>query len=152
MSGYRDMVGLLQRVTSAHVMIDGKTVGEIGRGLLVLVGIERADNEVQASRLVDRLLGFRVFPDEAGKMNRSVQDIDGGILLVPNFTLVADTTKGTRASFTPAAPPDMGQRLFNHLVACLQERHRAVHSGIFGADMQVTLVNDGPVTFWLRVS
>ena len=146
------MVGLLQRVTSAQVTIDGKTVGEIGRGLLVLVGIERADNEVQASRLVDRLLGFRVFPDEAGKMNRSVQDIDGGMLLVPNFTLVADTAKGTRASFTPAAPPDVGQRLFDHLVARAQEQHLAVHSGIFGVDMQVMLVNDGPVTFWLRVS
>ncbi len=146
------MVGLLQRVTSAKVTIDGKTVGEIERGLLVLVGIERADNEARGARLVDRLLGFRVFPDEAGKMNRSVQDIDGGMLLVPNFTLVADTAKGTRASFTPAAAPDVGQRLFAHVVARAQERHRAVYSGIFGADMQVMLVNDGPVTFWLRVS
>ncbi len=146
------MVGLLQRVTSAKVTIDGKTVGEIGRGLLVLVGIERADNEAQGARLVDRLLGFRVFADEAGKMNRSVQDIDGGVLLVPNFTLVADTAKGARASFTPAAAPDVGQRLFAHVVARAQERHRAVYSGIFGADMQVMLVNDGPVTFWLRVS
>ncbi len=146
------MVGLLQRVTSAKVTIDGKTVGEIGRGLLVLVGIERADNEAQGARLVDRLLGFRVFPDEAGKMNRSVQDIDGGVLLVPNFTLVADTAKGTRASFTPAAPPDVSQRLFAHVVGRAQERHHAVHSGIFGADMQVMLINDGPVTFWLRVS
>ena len=146
------MVGLLQRVTSAKVAIDGKTVGEIGRGLLVLVGIERADNEAQGARLVDRLLGFRVFPDEAGKMNRSVQDIDGGVLLVPNFTLVADTAKGTRASFTPAAAPDVGQRLFDHVVARAQEQHGAVRSGVFGADMQVMLVNDGPVTFWLRVS
>jgi len=146
------MVGLLQRVTSAKVTIDGKTVGEIERGLLVLVGIERADNEARGARLVDRLLGFRVFPDEAGKMNRSVQDIDGGMLLVPNFTVVADTAKGTRASFTPAAAPDVGQRLFAHVVARAQERHRAVYSGIFGADMQVMLVNDGPVTFWLRVS
>ena len=146
------MVGLLQRVTSAKVTIDGKTVGEIGRGLLVLVGIERVDNEAQGARLVDRLLGFRVFPDEAGKMNRSVQDINGGMLLVPNFTLVADTAKGARASFTPAAAPDVGQRLFDHLVARTRERHRAVHSGVFGADMQVMLVNDGPVTFWLRVS
>lgn len=146
------MVGLLQRVTSAKVTVDGKTVAEIGRGLLVLVGIERTDNEAQGTRLVDRLLGFRVFPDEAGKMNRSVQDIDGGMLLVPNFTLVADTAKGTRASFTPAAAPDVGQWLFDHLVARAQERHTAVHSGIFGADMQVALVNDGPVTFWLRVS
>ena len=146
------MVGLLQRVTSAKVTIDGETVGEIERGLLVLVGIERADNEARGARLVDRLLGYRVFPDEAGKMNRSVQDIDGGMLLVPNFTLVADTAKGTRASFTQAAAPDVGQRLFAHVVARARERHRAVHSGIFGADMQAMLVNDGSVTFWLRVS
>lgn len=145
------MVGLLQRVTGAKVAIDNNTVGEIGPGLLVLVGIERADGEAQGLRLVERLLGFRVFADVTGKMNRSVQDIEGGLLLVPNFTLVADTAKGTRASFTPAASPDVGERLFDHVVACAREQHQPVDSGRFGADMQVALVNDGPVTFWLRV-
>lgn len=146
------MIGLLQRVTAARVMVDSETVGEIGRGLLVLVGIERADSENKADRLLDRLLGYRVFPDDAGRMNRSLQDIGGGLLLVPNFTLVADTRKGMRASFTPAASPDEGKRLFDYLVNGAQARYFLVESGIFGAHMQVSLTNDGPVTFSLRVS
>lgn len=145
------MIGLLQRVSHAEVTVDGKTIGEIGRGLLVLVGVERSDDDRKADRLLDRLLGYRVFADVAGRMNHSLQDIGGGLLLVPNFTLVADTQKGMRASFTPAASPDDGERLFNHLVDCARARHPVVESGIFGADMQVALVNDGPVTLWLRV-
>lgn len=145
------MIGLLQRVSQAGVSVDGKTVGAIGRGLLVLVGVERGDDERRADRLLERLLGYRVFPDADGKMNLSVQDIAGGLLLVPQFTLAADTDQGMRASFTPAAAPAEGQRLFEHLLAQARRRHANVASGVFGAEMQVTLTNDGPVTFWLQV-
>lgn len=145
------MIGLLQRVNSAKVEVDGEVVGAIGRGLLVLVGVERGDAEAQAERLLERLLTYRVFSDPAGKMNRSLQDTGGGLLLVPQFTLAADTRKGTRASFTTAAEPQRGLHLFDHLMQLAWERHRDVQSGHFGADMQVTLVNDGPVTFWLQV-
>ncbi len=145
------MIGLLQRVSNASVTVDNQTVGEIGRGLLVLIGIERTDTESEADRLLDRLLGYRVFPDDAGRMNQSVQDIGGGLLLVPNFTLVADTRKGMRASFMPAASPDVGKRLFDHLVANARARHVLVQSGTFGANMQINLTNDGPVTFCLRI-
>jgi len=145
------MIGLLQRVSQAAVSVDGKPVGAIGRGLLVLVGVERGDDESRADRLLERLLGYRVFPDADGKMNLSVQDIGGGLLLVPQFTLAADTNKGMRASFTPAAAPAEGQRLFEYLLTQARRRHANVASGVFGADMQVTLTNDGPVTFWLQV-
>ena len=145
------MIGLLQRVRSAQVEIDGKTVGAIGRGLLVLVGVEQGDDEARAERLLERLLGYRVFPDAAGKMNLSVRDIGGGLLLVPQFTLAADTDKGMRPSFTPAAAPELGQRLFAYLVEKARTQHVSVEMGVFGADMQVTLTNDGPVTFWLQV-
>lgn len=145
------MIGLLQRVSQATVTVDGQTVGVIGRGLLVLVGVKRGDDEASADRLLERLLGYRVFPDAEGKMNLSVQDIGGGLLLVPQFTLAADTKKGMRASFTPAAPPAEGQRLFERLLAQARRRHTNVASGVFGADMQVSLTNDGPVTFWLQV-
>jgi D-tyrosyl-tRNA(Tyr) deacylase len=144
------MIGLLQRVTSARVEVDGETVGAIGRGLLVLVGVQQEDNEARAARLLDRLLGYRVFPDAAGRMNLSLRDIGGGLLLVPQFTLAADTRKGTRASFTSAAPPDEGRRLFEHLVALARGADPDLQTGRFGADMQVSLVNDGPVTFWLQ--
>jgi len=144
------MIGLLQRVSQASVTVDGKTVGAIGRGILVLVGVERGDDETRADRLLERMLGYRVFPDAEGKMNRSVQDIVGGLLLVPQFTLAADTQKGMRASFTPAAPPAEGQRLFEYLLAQARRQHANVASGVFGADMQVSLTNDGPVTFWLK--
>lgn len=143
------MIGLLQRVTQARVEVAGQAVGAIGRGLLVLVGVERGDQEARADRLLQRLLGYRVFPDAQGRMNHSLSEIGGGLLLVPQFTLAADTRKGTRASFTSAAPPEEGERLFVYLVAQARAAHPQVATGQFGADMQVALVNDGPVTFWL---
>lgn len=146
------MIGLLQRVSSARVVVDGQTVGEIGPGLAVFVAVERGDAEAQADRLLERLLGFRVFPDGEGRMNRSLADVGGGLLLVPQFTLAADTRKGTRASFTPAAPPEPGERLFGYLLARARAVHSQVAAGRFGAAMQVHLVNDGPVTFWLRAA
>ncbi len=145
------MIGLLQRVRTARVDVDGKTVATIGQGLLVFVGVERDDDESRAERLLERLLGYRVFPDAAGKMNLSVADVGGGVLLVPQFTLAADTNKGMRPSFTPAATPEQGRRLFEYLVNRARAQHAPVESGVFGTDMQVTLTNDGPVTFWLRV-
>ena len=144
------MIGLLQRVTQAEVCVAGEAVGAIGRGLLVLVGVQRADGEAQADRLLERLLGYRVFPDPEDRMNRSLRDVGGGLLLVPQFTLAADTRKGTRASFTSAAPPEEGRRLFEYLVERARLAHPQVETGRFGADMQVGLVNDGPVTFWLE--
>jgi len=146
------VIGLLQRVSSAQVKVAGETIGAIDRGLVVLVGVERRDGEAQADRLLERLLGYRVFSDEDAKMNLSVRDIDGGLLLVPQFTLAADTRKGMRPSFTPAAPPEQGQRLFDYLVTQARAAHPRLAAGRFGADMQVSLINDGPVTFWLRVS
>lgn len=146
------MIGLLQRVNEARVAVDGSVVGEIGAGLLVLVGVERGDSEAQASRLLERLLGYRVFADAEGKMNLSLREMGGGLLLVPQFTLAADTRKGMRPSFTPAAPPTEGERLFDHLAAQARQQHTPVATGRFGAHMQVSLVNDGPVTFWLQVT
>jgi D-tyrosyl-tRNA(Tyr) deacylase len=145
------MIGLLQRVKEASVTVDGEAVGAIGRGLLVLVCAEKGDTEREADALLNKLLGYRVFSDDAGKMNRSVVDVEGGLLLVPQFTLAADTRSGTRPSFSPAAAPDDGRRLFNYAVRRARERHAIVETGCFGADMQVALVNDGPVTFWLRI-
>lgn len=145
------MIGLLQRVTQASVEVQGQTVGAIGQGLLVLVGVQKHDTEDQALRLLDRLLGYRVFADEADKMNLSVQDVNGGLLLVPQFTLAADTKKGMRPSFSSAAPPQQGQRLFDYFVAMAQQKYTKVSTGQFGADMKVSLTNDGPVTFWLEV-
>ena len=145
------MIGLLQRVSSASVSVDGTQCGCIDRGLLVLVGVERADDEARANRLLERILTYRVFPDDDDKMNLSLRDIQGGLLLVPQFTLPADTRKGTRPSFTPAAPPQQGQALFDYLLQQARLAHAPVASGVFGADMQVALVNDGPVTFWLQV-
>jgi D-tyrosyl-tRNA(Tyr) deacylase len=144
------MIGLLQRVRDAKVEVGGAIVATIQAGLLVFVGVERGDDEASADRLLDRLLGYRVFADAEGRMNRSVRDVGGGLLLVPQFTLAADTTQGTRASFTPAAPPDAGRRLFEHLVRRARAEYASVASGLFGADMQVHLTNNGPVTFWLR--
>lgn len=129
---------------------EGETVGTIDRGLLVLVGVTREDSEHDAERLTERILGYRVFEDEAGRMNRSLADTGDGLLLVPQFTLAADTRKGTRASFTGAAPPDRAASLFAHLLVCARAAHEPVAAGRFGADMQVHLVNDGPVTFWLE--
>ncbi len=146
------MIGLLQRVTEARVQVAGNTIGEIGRGLMVLVGVERGDAHAQADRLLDRLLGYRVFPDADGKMNLNLMDVRGGLLLVPQFTLPANTAKGMRPSFTPAAPPERGELLFDYFVARARERCPDAETGKFGADMQVSLTNDGPVTFWLQVS
>jgi len=145
------MIGLLQRVTRAEVSVDGRIVGSIGAGLLILVGVERGDTEAQADRLLERVLGYRVFADAEGRMNRSVQEVGGGLLLVSQFTLAADTRKGTRPGFTPAAAPEEGRRLFEYLLARARERHPVVETGVFGAHMQVSLTNDGPVTFWLQV-
>ncbi|EJL83372.1 D-tyrosyl-tRNA(Tyr) deacylase [Herbaspirillum sp. CF444] len=145
------MIGLLQRVRKADVVVEGERIGAIGAGLMVLVCAERGDTEKEADLLLGKLLGYRVFADDAGKMNRSVTDVQGSLLLVPQFTLAADTRSGTRPSFTPAAVPEDGRRLFDHFVTQAQARHGMVQTGRFGADMQVSLTNDGPVTFWLQV-
>lgn len=145
------MIGLLQRVSHAIVRVEARTVGSIQAGLLVLVAVERGDAQQQADRLLERLLTYRVFPDDEGRMNRSLQDTGGGLLLVPQFTLAADTRKGTRPGFSPAAEPQESKRLFEYLVRRARERHGVVETGEFGAHMQVSLTNDGPVTFWLHV-
>jgi D-tyrosyl-tRNA(Tyr) deacylase len=139
-------------VSRASVEVDGARVADIGPGLLVLVCAERGDGEAEADRLLERVLGYRVFADAGGKMNLSLSETGGGLLLVPQFTLAADTHKGMRPSFTPAAPPQEGERLFDHFVAKARASHATVESGRFGAHMQVSLTNDGPVTIWLRVA
>ena len=144
------MIALIQRVTSAAVRVQGETVAAIGPGLLALAAVERGDSAAQAERLAERLVGYRVFEDETGRMNLSLADTGGGLLLVSQFTLAADTRKGMRPSFTPAAEPDEGRRLFDALVEAARRRHAVVETGSFGARMEVSLVNDGPVTFWLR--
>ena len=144
------MIALLQRVTRASVEIAGNPQASIGRGLLVLIGVKPEDDEPRASKLVERLLSYRVFDDEAGKMNLSLRQIEGDLLLVPQFTLAADTRHGLRPGFSGAAPPAQGRRLFDFLVQAAASRHATVQSGVFGANMQVSLVNDGPVTLWLE--
>jgi len=144
------MIGLLQRVTAASVTVDDELVGEIGRGLLVLVAVHRDDSEQDIARLTERILTYRVFPDADDRMNRSVLDESLGLLLVPQFTLAADTKKGTRASFTRAASADKGEEYFDRLVKSCRERLNTVETGRFGANMKVGLTNDGPVTFWLE--
>ena len=143
------MIGLLQRVSHAEVAVGGETIGRIERGLMVLVAVHRDDTEQDVTRLAERLLGYRVFPDDEGRMNLSVSDIGGGLLLVPQFTLTADTKKGTRASFTRGAAPDKASDYFDRLVHTCRAALDVVETGRFGADMQVSLTNDGPVTFWL---
>jgi D-aminoacyl-tRNA deacylase len=145
------VIALVQRVTEAQVSAGGDTVGAIGRGVLALIGVERGDTEVEAARLVQKIISFRMFEDDAGKMNRSLADIGGELLAVPQFTLAADTNSGTRASFSAAAAPPDAERLFDYFVENLKIKTR-VATGRFGANMQVSLVNDGPVTFWLQVS
>ena len=145
------MIALIQRVSQAQVTVDSAVVGQIGRGVLALVCAERNDTEAEAAVLVAKLLGYRIFPDEHGRMNRSLVDIEGGLLVVPQFTLAADTNSGARPSFTPAAPTELGERLFREFVRVASERHADVATGVFGAHMQVQLTNDGPVTFWLQV-
>ena len=146
------MIALLQRVSQASVVVDGQQIGAIDAGLLVLVCAEKGDSEKEADLLLAKLLGYRVFSDAAGKMNLSVTDVAGGLLLVPQFTLAADTKSGTRPSFTPAAAPADGLRLFDYFVRQARARHANVATGQFGADMKVSLTNDGPVTFWLQVA
>jgi D-tyrosyl-tRNA(Tyr) deacylase len=147
------MIGLLQRVTEASVRVDGRVIGEIGPGLLVLMAVEPGDGQAQADRLVERLVSYRVFPDAEGRMNLSLADTGGGMLLVPQFTLAADTRKGNRPSFTSAAAPEAGRELFDHAVREARRRiGTRVATGEFGGDMKVSLTNDGPVTFWLRVA
>ncbi len=144
------MIGLLQRTSMAQVSVEDEVVGKIEVGLLVLVGVERGDDETRADRLLERMLNYRLFPDREGRMNLSLKDIGGGLLLVPQFTLAADTKKGNRPGFSNAAKPDDGQYLFNYLYAQAKGLHPTVEKGIFGADMQVSLTNEGPVTFWLQ--
>lgn len=144
------MIALLQRVTSASVSVNGERVAEIGHGLLALIGVEKQDNAAKAARLVERILGYRIFADVEGKMNLNVCDVDGGVLLVPQFTLAADTHKGMRPSFSRAADAETGRAMFDTVVDIMQQNTGRVQQGRFGADMSVQLVNDGPVTFWLQ--
>lgn len=144
------MIGLIQRVSRASVSTGERRLGEIGRGTLALIGVRRGDDRAAADRLLERLLTYRIFPDAAGKMNLSLQTIGGGLLLVPQFTLAADTRKGTRAGFSTAATPEEARELFAYLVERALSVHSTVAAGEFGADMRVELVNDGPVTFWLE--
>lgn len=146
------MISVLQRVREARVDVEGQTVGAIGMGLLVLVCAERGDTEVEANKLLAKLLKLRIFSDDAGKMNKSVQDVAGGLLLVSQFTLAADTTGGNRPSFTQAAAPEEGRRLFDYLVERARAAHPIVQTGRFAAEMQVHLINDGPITIPLRMA
>ena len=144
------MIALLQRVTSASVVVEGMQIASINRGLLVFVAVHRDDDETDIARLAERILSYRVFPDAADRMNHSLEDTGFGLLLVPQFTLAADTKKGTRASFTRAAAPEVGEDYFERLVDACKQRLEMVETGRFGANMQVSLTNDGPVTFWLE--
>lgn len=145
------MIALIQRVSEASVSVEGAVAGAIGRGILALVGVAATDTPEQAARMLERLLSYRIFPDDAGKMNLDLRQIGGGLLLVPQFTLLADTGKGTRPGFSRGATPDQARELFAGLLQLAREAHQPVASGVFGAHMQVALVNDGPVTFWLEV-
>ena len=146
------MIALIQRVTHARVEVAERVVGEIERGVLALIGVQRQDGRASGERLLERILSYRVFPDEAGRMNRSLRDVSGGLLLVSQFTLAADTRTGTRAGFTTAAAPELARELFDHLVSGARAQHAPVATGEFGAHMMISLVNDGPVTFWLASS
>ena len=145
------MIALIQRVREARVQVAGLTIGAIHRGILALIGVEKSDTEREAERLAERVIGYRIFADDAGKMNRSLADVRGGLLIVPQFTLAADTQSGARPSFSSAAPPAEGEKLYLRFVELARARHALVETGSFAADMQVSLVNDGPVTFWLQV-
>ena len=145
------MIGLLQRVTESHVSVGEEVIGSINTGLLVLIGIQQSDNQRKADRLIERVLSYRVFPDQAERMNLNLHDINGGLLLVPQFTLAADTKKGTRPGFSHAASPDTARLLFEYVVKKAKVVYPGTEAGKFGADMKVSLINDGPVTFWLEV-
>ena len=144
------MIGLIQRVKHASVAVDGEVIGQIDQGLLALVGVQKHDNQASADKLLKRMLSYRVFADAEDKMNLSLSDIGGGLLLVSQFTLAADTQKGARPSFSSAASPDLGRELLDYVVNQARAQHPVVETGLFGADMQVSLLNDGPVTFWLE--
>ncbi len=144
------MLGLIQRVRRASVEVDGKNVGAIEQGILLFLGVEKSDTQSSADKLLDKVLAYRIFADQDNKMNCNVQQIDGGVLVVSQFTLAADTRKGLRPSFSSAAPPAQAEQLYDYFVARLRERHPQVATGIFAADMQVSLINDGPVTFMLQ--
>lgn len=146
------MIGLVQRVSEARVEVDGQTVAAIGTGLLVLVGVERGDTAAEAGRLLEKLLGFRVFEDGRGRMNLTVRDVAGALLLVPQFTLAADTAKGNRPGFSRAAEPELGRALFDELAGAARASGVSVATGVFGAKMRVSLCNEGPATFWLQVA
>jgi len=144
------MIGLIQRVKHANVAVDGEVIGQIDQGLLALVGVQKHDDQASADKLLKRMLSYRVFADAEDKMNLSLSEIGGGLLLVSQFTLAADTQKGARPSFSSAASPDLGRELFDYVVNQARTQHPIVETGRFGADMQVSLLNDGPVTFWLE--
>lgn len=145
------MIGLIQRVTEAKVVVNDKNIGNIQQGILALIGIEKSDGEEHVKRLLNKILSYRIFADSEDKMNLSVEDIKGGLLLVPQFTLAADTQKGSRPSFSSAASPDMAETLFNEFVKQANNKYQHIETGRFGADMKISLLNDGPVTFWLQV-
>lgn len=145
------MLGLIQRVKQASVTVNGEITGEIQQGILLLLGIQKNDTEETANKLIDKILAYRIFSDENNKMNCNVQQIDGGVLVVSQFTLAADTKKGLRPSFSSAAPPAQAEALYDYFVAQMRSKHPQVATGIFGADMQVSLINDGPVTFMLEM-
>ena len=144
------MIALIQRVTIADVTVDGASVGRIGSGIVALIGVKPADDQACAERLLARMLRYRIFADNGGKMNLNLSQVNGGLLLVPQFTLAADTSTGLRPGFSTAAPPEQGRRLFDYLVSLARIEHPTLQTGIFGANMQVSLTNDGPVTFWLE--
>ena len=146
------MIALIQRVTEAKVVVNKKNIGEIKQGILAFIGVEKNDSDEHVERLVDKVFSYRIFADENDKMNLSVKDINGGVLLVPQFTLAADTQKGCRPSFSSAAPPKEGERLFDKFVTQAKNKHQNIETGQFGADMKISLLNDGPVTFWLQVN
>ena len=146
------MIALIQRVTEAKVVVNTKCIGEINQGVLAFIGVEKNDTQEQVIRLLDKILSYRIFADSNDKMNLSVQDINGGILLVPQFTLAADTQKGCRPSFSSAAPPQLGEELFEEFVLQAKNKYEFIETGQFGADMKISLLNDGPVTFWLQVN
>lgn len=144
------MKALIQRVKSASVEVNAEIVGKIDQGILLLLGVEKDDTEADASKLLKKILGYRIFADQEGKMNLNLQQINGGLLVVSQFTIVADTKKGLRPSFSSGASPEHGEKLYNHFVELAKQQHKEIQTGIFAADMSVSLINDGPVTFWLE--
>jgi len=144
------MIGFIQRVTHASVTVDSKEIASIQQGILLLLGVEKGDSQQQADRLLQRIITYRIFADDSGRMNKSLLDINGELLVVPQFTLAADTKKGTRPSFAPAAPPELGKQLFDYFLQQAEDKLGQLQSGQFGADMQVSLINNGPVSFWLQ--